>query len=235
MHVILSTKFGDKLYCGETSTEWHLNTSEAWAIKNPNQDVIRTFPGCELRQHNGFKYLLTPKACSFTPTKQHEYNGSAVVIHTEKDVILVADNKPYLQNCQGMRLDSETDPRATAVREIQEELNITVDPRDLVEIGYYTFKNYCALVETTFIAKTVVFALKTDILPVAEKNDEVEFGVIIPISGLADAPEKINGKAFNGHHRQILYDHFGIAAKPYDMPYLDSYEITSQTKNMGII
>jgi hypothetical protein len=142
-------------------------------------------------------------------------------------VLLVADNKTYLQNAQGMKLKDETRPIDTIMREVKEEVGLDMRYDRFVKIGYWSFNNVVELVDTEFESKTILYGLRVrEITPGVTKviNDEIEFTVGIAISELANFPSKIEGKTFSGHHRQALYDFFEIDKKER-ISYLSGYQV----------
>lgn len=134
--IIKANKFGDFQYDGQMlPNEMDINPTKIWTIKNPNQAVIDYFYDFEQREYNGVNYILSPKASEVIPYPGQEYNGSACIIYTEDYFILVADNKPYMQNVQGMKSKDETRPVDTIVREINEEIGLVMEDHRFEIIG----------------------------------------------------------------------------------------------------
>lgn len=230
--IIKRNKYGNDQYAVGGNL---LPTGDIWTIRDPPQGF--EYPDTIKRVYNGVTYLLSPKATDVIPEKESEYSGSACLITVNDCFIMVIDNKPYIQNCQGMKLATEINPVDTMVREIFEELKIVVSPDRLKEIGSWTFNNNIELVDTVMLHKTILFHLECTSHEVAHIvsefdhskvipfiSDKITTVVTVPFSELDTLPEKIAGKTFMDHHREILRMFLKMPVK-YECRYLKEFKL----------
>lgn len=239
-----SNKFGDICY-SEKSLDG------VWTIKNPSDLLIARFPEYEVRFYKGIKFLLSEKASNCLP-KEGQGNGSAIIIEFEylgeTYVLYMVDNKPYVQLCQGVSIDNESF-EDTIVRKLKEELNVSVESKNLTAIGEYSFADYNELIDFKRIATTKVFALKVDFQQVQHlfkdisgsmiisdvthlKLDTTKYAIAINTKNLDDIPELIEEIRtiqdrpirLGGHHLEIVRLYFGYEKK-YDLSYLNTFEL----------
>lgn len=237
MSIIKTNKFGDYQYDGQNLPNiMEIDPTKIWTIKNPTQTVIDYLYNYEQREYNSVNYILSPKASEVIPYPNQEYNGCACIIYTDDHVILVADNKPYMQNVQGMKSKNETRSIDTIMRKINEEIGLDMKYYRFVKIGEWSFNNVVDLVDSVFESKTIVYSLRLVLKEIAKfdeithvDNDEIQFVAKIPISAIADYPNMIQDKTFAGHHRQALYDFFEIDKKE-NISYLRNYHIWGRYK-----
>jgi 8-oxo-dGTP pyrophosphatase MutT (NUDIX family) len=231
--ILKRNKFGNPMYgisqndnSNDEKTPLPSDNDGVWTILNPNSDIIKLYPDCEIRQYGSNKLLMS-KCASDKIQKPYNHDGAALVIsfvyNGIKYFILVADNKPYLQNVQGGMIDDDKmDPRLCAVRELMEELNITINTDMLTYIGKYGFIYKNDIIgDYAHPATTHVFKINLKFEDVQHliqhelnpndtniqffKLDETEFVVMIPEHLIDNLPNKINGKEFGNHHREILH------------------------------
>lgn len=239
--LVKKNRFGDCQYKVADDGSIAAPSGAIWTIRNADEQLQRCYPGSVLREYNGVNYLLSARAAEVIPrTVNLPYSGSACILTVNNTLILLADNKPYIQNCQGMRKEDETDPAITMARELEEELKISVNPDRFKQIGYWTFVNNIDLVDTSMASKTILFSLSCTAQEVAHlttdldkfqvikfTSDEVVFVVAIPDNQLESIPEQIEGKSFTGHHREALRQYLGMTPK-YSTSYLKEFKINAQ-------
>lgn len=235
-------RFGDNQY--EESVDGTIMTPEGliWTIKNPSNDIQSRYPDAIVRKYNDISYMLSKKALEVIPKSiNNPYTGSACIMTVGgRSIILVADNKPYIQNCQGMRNEDEINPVVTMKRELKEELNISVTEDRFEEIGHWSFVNNIELIDAQISSKTILFHLtlsddeishitgEIDTFQIIDYfNDEVIFVVVVPFDQLDSISENINGKSFNAHHREALRKFLNHDAK-YNIEYLKEFHVTSK-------
>ena len=250
--VSLTTKFGDNQYILTSDGKiTELDNTKIWTVKvtNPEtsdiQSLLSKYPGSILNTYNGVQYIVSEAAVKVIPDMSVKYTGSACIItfliDQRRFVLTMADNKKYLQSCQGMKLPNEDSPIETMIREIYEELKLTVQPQQLTSIGSWSFGGFNPLVETKFSCVTELFHLEIkpeqlkhivdlsqqsidDLLVVPYLQDETLFVILFEASKIDSLPEVINGKEFQNHHREVIRRYLGLAPK-YDVSYLKSFSL----------
>lgn len=130
----------------------------SWLIKNPSNKCKEKYPEAEIRMYNTSCYLFSKLAVKIPPPNQ---NGEAVVIEVKikgnRYFLMMADNKKYIQNCQGGKNKNDKNEGECILRELKEELNIKCDKTGLIKLGHWSFQfdllkwldNYSYLSTTT--------------------------------------------------------------------------------------
>ena len=107
-----------------------------------------------------------------------------------------------------------------------EELNVSCDPVRFKEIGYWTYPNNVELVDWEFTHKSIIFILEcnpSELPRIIISFDQLQV-VVVPYNELEKAPEMINGKSFNGHHREVLLAFLGLEQR-YSCNYLEEFKV----------
>ncbi len=236
--LVKKNKFGDCQYRVSGDGNVGEPNGKIWSIKDATADMVEKYPGSVIRKYNGVSFLLSPKVAEVTPVDTFkEYTGCVCILTVGDSFVLLADNKPYLQNCQGSKEEYENCPRDTMARELKEELGISCDPAHFKQIGHWTFLNKIELVDWELHSKSVVYSLEcnpSELLHITDKFDsfqiieyksnETEFVVTIPFGELGTIPEVIKGKKFANHHREALHRYLGLSPK-YPTDYLKEFQI----------
>lgn len=223
LNIKAENRFGNRTYVFQDGSEGthisELDTNDFWTIELPSSDVV-------VRTYGDRTYLMSRKAAD-NILKYKGRGGSVTVlsciINDEEFIILTGDNKRYLMNCGGS-CDNNTDEtyKQTAVREIKEELNISIDVDRLDKIATYSFEYSNVLIGDVSwenVTKCFRARLKQDevqhlipsghvmtdmnVFEVSELG-ETELVVFLKPSVMSEIPKKIHGKDFDGHHRKII-------------------------------
>lgn len=229
-YLIKKNRFGDCQY-GMSDTG-DCSPKGIFTIKQPTADLLNKYEGSVIKTYSGVPYLLSEDAVNMIPDFT-DYTGTMCVIRVENTFLLVADNKPYIQNCQGSRDKNDPSPVDNILRELYEETKLSPSKDRLKEIGYWVYDNLVELVDTVFECKTIIFLLEcskeevshitTDISSVKAinsgieiydfKSEEIEFVVTIPADQLDNLPGTIRGKRCSGHI-ELLRHIQGLSPKP---------------------
>ena len=200
-----------------------LDPTAVWTIREPDDSL--SFLGGERRTYDEKEYLLSPKAAKVLPVNKSS-NGAVTAISVEigdKDYfVLTGDNKKYLMNCGGVSEPGESF-RATAVREILEELDVRVKKSKLQTVAKWTYTYGNSLIgPATWTSMNIGFHVNLPqdsvrhLVPAehvwSEINvfrpqhlSETELVVFILKDALKEAPSLIQDKLFNAHHRRMLH------------------------------
>lgn len=245
-----SNRFGDLCYRevphNSDINESSLLPNKIWTVINPSEGLIKYNSG-EVRTYGNNTFLMSKEA-SIKIQKPGHHSGEAVVVSTSingrKYFLLVADNKPYWQNIQGGMNDDEYDRAGTCIiREMEEEAKINIKPKDLIQVGHWSFLFKNPLVgDYESEARTALFYVELPmesiqhllvgklegitIFDTKDYNfelDETKYIMFIPHDLVDSAETEINGLKFDGHHRETLRRILGRENKPIN--YLYSFEI----------
>ncbi len=219
-----------------------LDPKAVWTIREPDESW--SFPHGEIRTYDNVRYLLSPRASQVLPQDKPPDAAVTVIsveINGEAYFLLTGDNKPFLMNCGGASDPGESF-RQAAVREVNEELGIQLNKRQLQTIAKWTHEYENALIgPVAWTAMTVAFHVQLQqdqvqhLIPVdhvwANINvfrpgifSETELVVFIRKGVLGVSPNRIQGKKFDAHHRRILYVLENIPMdKDCDTNYLSSF------------
>ncbi len=193
-----------------------------WTIQNPTLEVIKYyeshFPACRIRVYNNTPFLMSGSAYEKIPAPGVSTGASVILTFTDQEkqyILLTVDNKKYLQNVSGSSNPNEK-PEQTALREVNEETQISLRPGSLKKIGSWSFENFNELIGnyriisttsafSTLISVNDVRHLLPDdmnwrydpitIVPVSQYSfqlDETQYIAIIPVEFLDNAPEALN-------------------------------------------
>jgi len=238
LSLIKKNKYGDCQYRISDDGDISEPNGKIWSIRGATADMMEKYPGSVIKKYNGVSFLLSAKADEVIPSdKCKEYNGCTCIVTVGDSFVLMTDNKPYLQNCQGAREEYERDPRDTMARELKEELNIRCDPNRLKVIGYWTFLEEIELVDWELDFKSILFSLECDPFEISHttdkfdkfqiieyKTDETVFVAVIPFKELETIPELIYGKTFANYHREVLRRYLKLSPK-YLSNYLKEFQM----------
>lgn len=163
-----------------------------WSIKNPSVGLQAylniNLPGWKLYTCSSGTFALSPKAA--TVIKPEGFGqGVVLVIRFSDDLdneyyLVIADNKIYVQSCQGGLEEGESFHKG-AKREALEELALDLTGIELVEIAYYDFIGGNDLVNCAWPCVTKVFFAHLSWLKVKHlfPNGVLPDGVtIVPVS-----------------------------------------------------
>ena len=224
-----------------------------WTIKNPSENTIKWYSenlnSVILRKYLNNDYLMS----SLAAEKIKEYGsgqGEACIIKfsikNENYFLLTIDNKPYVQNVQGLKEKNDKEEGDCIVRELKEECNISITKDQLKKIGEWSFTSSNNLVDSAWSAQTILFYIepkfeqiqhlikniefKTDDFTIIDVNsydfklDETKYVVIIPEKTMIDIPDSIFNHKFNNHHRECIHKLLRLS-KSYSINYLNSFTV----------
>lgn len=253
--IIRKNRFGQYCYIETPNpNDQIIDHEKIWTIENPSVQCINLFPNYEIRTYGSNNYLMSRQA-SDKIQKPNRHDGEAIVIETEINgveyYLMNTDNKPYVQNVQGGKIDEEYKDKEgkCAIREAMEELDLTIDPSLLIKVGKwgFTFKNelvgsYNSKATTTlFKAKVPYESVKHlvnreldptnfnifDVKEYSFKLDETTHVIFVPKEKLETLPETlpetIANKSFGGHHVEVIRRMNGLV--PREIKYLEFFEV----------
>lgn len=210
LRVFSKNKFGDICYEeNDTGTMIKLDIliNTFCTIKEPSENIrglLNTIDGSDIREYGGVSFWLSPLSVPIIPI-EGDVEGAAVlliVVHeSQKYVICVSDNKPYVQLPQGKRENTDSSLIETIIREVKEELNVDLSESIIEQIGKWSYSYTNTIVHTSnWKWRTVLFAsvINYDVIShlfpngileneitiseYTENLDEIEQVLMIPLS-----------------------------------------------------
>lgn len=256
--ILRKNKYNDICYIENINGNICIETilkDNIWTIENPSFECIEYFKNIKynftLREYNNINFMMSEMAAEKIPEHNDKLGTSCIIsfnINSNKFYILVDDNKPYIQNCGGLKKNFETIEECNQ-REIFEELNLDVKNYEQNKIGHWTYYYENNLINFGWEIKTVLFNIdilfddifsswcnkindfknlieninndKLIILPIDNNIfDEINNIYLIRQDFILDSPHIINSKTFYSHHRYCLHYLNNLDISKFNISYL---------------